>query len=151
MGLRKGVATGAVGLLLALSTGCTGSDSAEAERTGASAGGYRLPDGAPEFCIQLADAESLEHLPPVVGRLLVDPDDTRDAWRLTSARGEFEDARDAVRRTDRHPDLEAALDEVIDALALAAAGPLSDGTVDRIVAGLDAVGTAAQPVCDFPV
>lgn len=151
MRLRKAVAVAPAVLCLALGTGCTDSGGAGTGPADAVAGGYRLPEGAPQFCAQLADGEALEDLPTAVGRLLVDPEDTQEAWRLTEARGALEDVRDALRRTDRHQDLEAALDEVIDALTLAAAGPLTDGTVRRMVAGLDAVGAEAQPICELPV
>ena len=147
--------TGAVLCCLALA-GCTGSGSppaAEADEVGsavAGLAGWRPPADAPEFCTVLAGAEHVDDVPGAVGHLLADPADTRQAWRLTQSSGELRDARDAVRREGGHADLTAALDDLIEALELAASCPVDEETSERIAEGLSAVGRYAQRDCEFP-
>ena len=153
---------GGTAILLALTAvalaGCTSGPTpdtgsaaaAAAAEAGDGLGSWRPPEGAPAFCETLAASEHLDRIPDAIGRLVADPADTRDAWRLTQSTGDLQEVRDAVRGDAGHEQLEAALDDLIDALTVAASGPVEEATGERIAAGLQAVGSYVQPVCEFP-
>ena len=113
-------------------------------------GEWQPPAGAPEFCSVLAGADDVDDIPDAVGLLQADPADTQQAYRLTQGSGDLQEVRAAVRREAGHADLAEALDDVVDALTLAAAGNPDQATAERIADGLAAVGRYAQPVCEFP-
>ena len=148
---------GVVGALLCglVLTGCTGSATPAPDRVAGGAGaagldGWRPPAGAPGFCTALADAEHIDKIPEAVGLLMADPADPYQAWRLAQSTEDLREARDAVRREGAHAELAAALDELVDALALASSGPLDQAVTERIADGLSDVGRQAQPPCEFP-
>lgn len=144
----------AAGLLSLCLTGCTGSPAAErsteAEPSVSGLAGREPSADAPEFCSVLADADHVGTIPDAVGLLRVDPADPQPAWQLTQSSGELRNARDAVGDEPGHAELSAALDDLIDALGLAAAGSLDQAVSERIADGLAAVGRHAQPLCGFP-
>ncbi|UOY00202.1 hypothetical protein [Blastococcus sp. PRF04-17] len=150
----RGVTVAASACLLV--AGCTGSSEAPATERGdtepavAGLSDWQPPAGAPEFCTTLAATEHVEQIPDAVGVLLDDPADTQQAWRLSRSAGELRDVRDAVRAEGGHGELAGALDELVQALSLAASGPLDEESTDRIADGLSDVGRAAQPICEFP-
>ena len=147
---------GVVGAVLCglVLTACTGSGTpapggaSRAEVAGLD--GWRPPAGAPEFCTALAEAEHIDKIPEAVGQLLADPADPYQAWRLEQSTGDLQEARDAVRREGSHAELAAALDELVEALALASSGSLDQAVTERIADGLSDVGRQAQPPCEFP-
>lgn len=146
--------TGTAVLCLIL-VGCTGPGSPATEPGGSDPVmrgpvDWQPPADAPAFCSVLAGARHVTDIPEAVGTLVADPTDTQQAWRLAQSTGELREARDAVRRGSGPAELAAALDDLVDALALAAAGPLDAGTKHRIADGLAAVGRHAQPSCEFP-
>ena len=147
--------TGLALLCLSLAA-CTGSQAPPADRAGefepavAGLAEWRAPDDAPEFCTVLAEAEHVDEIPDAVGRLLADPSDTQQAWRLTQSSGELQEARDVAREESGHADLAAALDDLVEVLTLAAPGPVDERMSERIADGLAAVGRYAQPACEFP-
>lgn len=152
MGRRAGVTAVGLALSAAALAGCTQSapPPPEAARAGGGLESWRAPEDAPGFCAALASSEHLDRIPGAVGRLVADPADTQQAWRLTQGTGDLRDVRDAVREEGDHEELEAALDDLIDALTVAASGPVEERTSEQIAAGLQAVGGYVQPVCEFP-
>ena len=150
--MRRGAAGTAVGLALAAAAlaGCT-QDSSPAAQTREVLGSWTPPEDAPAFCSALADgAEYLDGIPGAIGRLVADPADTQQARQLSRSAEDLRQVRDAVREDGGHEELVRLLDDLVDALALAASGPVDACSTERIGAGLLGVGGYVQPLCGFP-
>jgi hypothetical protein len=106
---------------------------------------------APGFCALLAGSRHLAGIPSAVGTLTTQPGNAAAQRDLSAAIGDLGAVLDDVRNGRARPDLETAVEQLVEALAAARDGALTRAVQDAISTGLDDVGRLVQPFCDLPV
>jgi hypothetical protein len=144
--LRRFPALGLVFPLLAVTACTAGEASSTSRRTDVAVQSYAAPQGAPGYCLLLANSLHVTLLPRAIGTLTARPDDVEARLDLAAAADELTEVRDEADDSV----VAGAIDDLLDALAQARSGPLTASLVTSISTGLDDVGRLVQPDCDFP-
>jgi hypothetical protein len=148
--IRRPAVLGLLFLLGSLSA-CTSEASTPPEASGVAAlQGYRAPTGAPHFCSLLAGSTHLRGIPTALGALAVDTADAGARQQLAGAVTDLRAVLDDIRLDVEHADLETAVEDLVDALTVAAGGRLPAELSDTVAAALTDIADIAQPACGFP-
>ena len=111
---------------------------------------YEAPRQAPGFCTRLAASTHLTRIPTAVGRLVVDPQNAAAVGDLKGAITELRAVLEDLRQDGPDGDLAVNVEELIAAVSAATTRPVDAGLRNRLSARLDVLGSAVQPLCEFP-
>ncbi|WP_116449997.1 hypothetical protein [Blastococcus litoris] len=144
-----------VGLLVVMTgalAGCTGFAEAgsEAQPADVAVPSYEQADGAPGFCDSLAGSRHLTAVAPAMGVLAAERGNVEAELELATAIDELRDVLEQVEDEGGSARLEAAIGDLVDALAAARDDGVTTAVRDDVAAALDDVGRLVQPVCRFP-
>ena len=141
---------GVPAVVLAAVAACgSGEDARPAPVVEAALPSYEAPAGAPGFCAGLASLGALDGLALSVGTLAAGTD-VEARVQVTQVIQQVREVLGDVRQAGGPAALEAALDDLAQALGAVVDAPPTGSAHGAVSAGLHEVDALAQPSCGFP-